>query len=74
MNDVESINAKIYTSNGQVVVDGADGNAVTLYDAVGRQLAVRRSEYGDVRFDIPATGTYLVKVGNATARRIVVVK
>ena len=72
VDDVETITAKIYTSNGQVVVDGAEGNTVTLYDAVGRQLAVRRNENGDIRFDIPATGTYLVKVGNAPARKVVV--
>ena len=74
MDDVETIAAKIYTSNGQVVVDGAEGNTVTLYDAVGRQLAVRRNEFGDIRFDIPVSGAYLVKVGSAPARRIVVVR
>ena len=72
--DVEALTAKVYSSQGQIVVEGADGNMVTLYDISGRVLATRRDEYAPLRFDIPATGTYLVKVGNAPARRIVVVK
>ena len=74
VDEVEAINAKIYSNNGQIVVDGADGNSVVLYDAVGRRMAVKRDEYSTMRFDIPTTGAYLVKVGNAPARRIVVVK
>lgn len=68
------LNAKVYSTQGQVVVEGAEGRQVTLYDAVGRVLATRRDEGLPVRFDAPATGTYLVKVGGAPARRIVVVR
>lgn len=74
VDDVGAANVKIYSSNGQIVVEGADGNNVMLYDALGRRMAVKRDEYLTLRFDVPATGTYLVKVGNAPARRIVVVK
>ena len=73
--DVEMLNAKIYQRDGQVVVEGAEQNAVTLYDAVGRSLAVKRDDYGNgIRFDIPASGVYLVKVGNAPARKVVVIR
>lgn len=60
--------------NGQLVVENAGQNTVVLYDAAGRQLAVRRNEGAPILFDVPASGTYLVKVGSAPARRIVVVK
>ena len=60
--------------NGQLVVENAGQNTVALYDAAGRQLAVRRNEGAPILFDVPASGTYLVKVGSAPARRIVVVK
>lgn len=70
----DMLNAKVYSTQGQVVVEGAEGCHVTLYDAVGRVLATRRDEGLPVRFDVPATGTYLVKVGGAPARRIVVVR
>ena len=72
--DVDGSNAKAYSVDGRIVVSGADENTVTLYDAAGRQLAVRRNEGAPLLFDVPASGTYLVKVGPAPARRIVVVK
>lgn len=70
----DMLNAKVYSTQGQVVVEGAEGRQVTLYDAVGRVLAARRDEGLPVRFDVPATGAYLVKVGGAPARKIVVVR
>ena len=65
---------KVYSNHGQIVVEGVEGNAVTLYDAVGRQLAVRRDEYGAIRFDVPASGAYFIQVGNQAAKRIVAIK
>ena len=72
VDDVEAIDVKIFVNGGQIVVEGAENNAVTLYDAVGRQLATRRDGYGTVRFDVSATGTYLVKIGDKVARKVVV--
>ena len=65
---------KLYQRNGQIVVEGAEGNRVTVYDVFGRLLATRRDEGGLLRVDVPATGVYLVKVGDAPARRVVVVR
>lgn len=70
----ETANAKIYQRDGHVVVEGVELQTVALYDAVGRVMAVKRNEGDAIRFDVPASGTYLVQVGNAPARRIVVVK
>ena len=72
--DVETVRTKIYSNYGQIVVEGAEGNTVTFYDMAGRLLATKRDDYTLLRFDVPASGTYLVKVGNAPARRIVVVR
>ncbi len=72
--DVEAMNAKVDSSQGQVVIEGAEGHPVTLYDAVGRQLATKRDEYMPVRFDVPSSGTYLVKIGAFAARRVVVIR
>ena len=71
---VEGETAKVYSSQGQIVVEGAGGAEVMLYDAIGRRIDIRRDDYTAVRFDIPASGIYLVKVGNTPARRIVVVR
>ena len=56
------------------VVEGANGNMVTFYDVHGRVLATKRDEYAPLRFDAPASGTYLIKIGNYPARRVVVIR
>lgn len=72
--DVDGINAKVYSSNGQVVVEGANGNMVTLYDVTGRVLAAKQDDYAPMRFDAPATGTYMIKIGAYPARKVVVIR
>lgn len=71
---VEAMNAKVYSSNGQIVVDGAAGNIVWLYDVNGRVLATKQDEYMPLRFDAPASGTYLIKIGDHPARKVVVIR
>lgn len=66
--------AKIYQSNGQIVVESAEGSRVMVYDVFGRVLATKRDDGGLLRFDAPATGVYLVRVGDAPARKVVVVR
>ena len=72
--DVDGINAKVYSSNGQVVVEGANGNMVTLYDVTGRVLAAKQDDYAPMRFDAPATGTYMIRIGAYPARKVVVIR
>lgn len=74
IDDAVAVNAKIYQRGGRVVVEGAEGHEVVLYDAVGRQLATRRDEGHPLAFEVPASGAYLVRIGQAPARRIVVVR
>jgi len=71
---VEAMNAKVYSSNGQIVVDGAAGNTVWLYDINGRVLATKRDENTPLCFDAPASGTYLIKIGGHPARKVVVIR
>ena len=72
IDNIALLNAKIYQRNGQIVVDGAEGYPVYLYDVVGRLLATKRETAQEVLLDVPASGAYLVKIGDAPARRIVV--
>ncbi len=74
LDEVETINVKVYTSNGQIVVDGADGNQVWLFDVNGRLVATKRDNHLPLRFDIPSSGAYLVKIGNYHSRKVVVIK
>lgn len=72
--DVDALNAKIYSNRGQIVVEGAGGNMVTLFDINGRVLATMRDEYKLLRFDAPASGTYIIKIGSHPARKVVVIQ
>lgn len=74
VDEVEVTSTKIYISDGQIVVDGAEGNQVWLYDAVGRLMATKQEDFSTIRFNVSASGTYLVKVGNHPARRVVVIR
>ena len=74
IDDTETINAKIYQHNGHVVVEGANGNTVTLYDINGRMLATKQDYDLPLSFAVPATGTYMIKIGEYPARRVVVIR
>lgn len=58
--DVE--NSNIYTICGRIIVEGAEGETVHIFDILGRR----------VRNDAIPTGIYLVKVGNHPARKVIV--
>ena len=66
--------AKIYQSNGQIVVESAEVSRVIEYDVYGRVMATKRDDGGLLRFDAPAAGVYLVRVGDAPARKVAVVR
>ncbi|MCR4659676.1 MAG: C10 family peptidase [Bacteroidales bacterium] len=73
--DIEVNSAKIYQRDGCIVVEGAEGHNVYLYDAVGRMLAVKHDNIGEaIAYPIASSGVYLVKVGDAPARRIAVIR
>ena len=72
--DVNGLTAKVYSNHGQIVVEGADGNQVTLYDGTGRVMATKQDRYVPLRFDALASGTYLIKIGSYPARRVVVIR
>ena len=72
--DVETLNAKVYSSEGRIVVEGADGHRVTLYDVTGRVLATKEDGYSPLRLEVPASGTYMIKIGAYPARRVVVIR
>ena len=87
VDEVDAINAKIYTSRGQIVVESGDGmplGEVHVFDMMGRMThssvslpAASSPSLGEqprYQFDVPASGTYLVKIGNHPARKVVVIR
>lgn len=81
---VEVLDAKIYQRDGRIVVESGDGEPlgeVRVFDVMGRNVvagdaASRVSTDGANRttFEVPASGAYIVKIGNRTARKIVVIR
>ncbi len=72
--NIDISNSIVATSDGQIVVEGANGNKVTLYDINGRVLATKQDYDMPMSFDVPATGTYMIKIGSAPARRVLVIR
>ena len=72
--EVDALAAKVYVSQGRIVVDGAEGNEVTLFDINGRTLATKQDYFEKLYFDVPANGGYLIKIGNYPARKVVVIR
>ncbi|MGX8713094.1 MAG: leucine-rich repeat domain-containing protein [bacterium] len=73
--EITTTTAKIYQRDGNIVVEGAEGHDVGVFDVVGRMISVkRREENGKIVFDVRTSGVYLVKVGDAPARRVVVIR
>ena len=72
--DVATINARVYSSHSRIIVEGADGNNVMLFDMNGRLLATKQDEYRVLEFEVPISGAYFVKIGNYKAKKVVVIK
>ena len=67
--DILSSDIKVYSLDGRIVVEGADGEEVRIYDMMGREMI--NSEVQNSRYP---TGIYLVRVGSRPARKVVVIK
>ena len=60
--DVENIN--IYTLGGRIVVEGADGETIRIFDITGRSVSNEALH----------TGVYIVKIGDRPTRKVIVMK
>ena len=70
--DVESSGVSVTAQGNIITVQGAAGQRVRIFDAVGRLLSTEQSVAEIQHFRIMAAGVYLVQVGNGTAQRVVV--
>lgn len=64
IDEVPADAVRVYSRGGDIVVEGADGEAVRIFDITGRS----------VRNEALHTGVYIVKIGNRPARKVVVMK
>ena len=70
IDDVIADAVNIYTHGGQIVVETELKEEIVIYDIVGRKVDCGHK----TRFDVPASGVYLVKIGTMPTQKVVVVK
>lgn len=72
--DVESDDVNVYSVDDVIVVRGAEGKSVVLFDVNGRMLSREARAAERVEFRVNNSGVYLVKVADAAAKRVVVLR
>ena len=74
IDDADASDVTVYSSGLRVLVVGAEGREVRLFDVNGRLLGADLNAGETTEFSVNASGVYLVKVGNAPAKRVLVVR
>ena len=74
IDDVEDSNVEIYSTDSKIIVKGAENKDVYVYDVNGRCVRRQANATETLEFTMSTTGVYLVKVGDAPAKRVVVVR
>lgn len=72
--DVQPTEWIMSTEDEYILVRGAEGETIRIFDALGRLLHIQQTASEAVRFRMPSAGVYLVKVGNAPARKLVIMQ
>ena len=73
IDDIDNDGSRVYAVGNRIVVEGAEGETVNVYDMMGRQVDryTNRDAYHET--SIP-TGVYIVKVGNRPAKKLIIVR
>ena len=74
IDDVDMENVKIYSVDSKIIVRGAENRSVYVFDVNGRVVNSESNASETIEFRMANTGVYLVKVGNAPAKRVLVVR
>ena len=64
IDDIATDNIKVYSLDGRIVIEGADGETVHIFDMMGRTI----------HNEALPTGIYLVRVGDHPARKVAVIR
>lgn len=70
----ESGKWKVYARDGRIYVNGTEGMEVRIYDMMGREIQTIRQSGNQATSQPLPCGVYVVKAGNETARRVVVIE
>ncbi len=72
--DDVSADMNIFSTGNRIVVRGAEGEDIYIYDLNGRTVATKANAGETMEFTMESSGVYMVKVGNAPAKRVLVVR
>lgn len=72
IDDVEAAGFQVYSVDGKVVVKGVENMDVNVYDVTGRQIQAIKQSSNQATIDVPVAGVYMVKVGTAVKRVVVI--
>ena len=72
--NAEEVNVNVYGNEGDIVLQGAEGREVYVFDVNGRMLHHTATANMTERYSVPATGVYLVKVEGVVTKRVVIVR
>ena len=73
INDVTA-DMNIYSTDNKIIVKGAEGENIYIYDLNGRTVATKANANETMEFTMANSGVYMVKVGNAPAKRVLVIR
>lgn len=63
---------KVSVNGNNILVIGANGLSVNIYDVMGRMIKEGEILYDERKLSVPTAGVYLVKIGDLPARKVVV--
>ena len=72
--NADEANIYAYSKNGNIVLNGAEGREVYVFDINGRNLHHTVKATATETYNVPATGVYLVKVIGGQTIRVVVMR
>ena len=65
---------KVFASDGRLTITGAQSERVCVFDAVGRVLYRGECAAASMTVPLPASGAYIVIIGDKLARKVVAIK
>lgn len=65
---------KVFASDGRLTITGAQSERVCVFDAVGRVLYRGECAAAGMTVSLPASGAYIVLIGDKLARKVVAIK
>ena len=72
IDDIESPAISITTQDNNIIVSGASGKSVAIFDMLGRRVSLVTKADEKQSFSVPTAGVYLVCVEGTPAQKAVV--